>query len=972
MLKLRFSSFLLASALGLSACGGDSPTISNDAPINRTAVIFSPSTAELPVPSDLQFSSEPARDGTMNAGTDPANPVITGIDALDGNSVLAPFDIAFDAPLNTAQTLSAANFIGSGASVIPNSGQNVFLLPLAYPSGDGLLQANIGGVSVEVPTFEEALAYQTAVAVAAATGDFSGLNALAQATARAEIISLDGGTNNILRITPLKPLKPKTKYLVVLTDIEDSNGLNTISSVAYDFLKGEDTDTTEFASDALLGLRSAIQNWETLAAGYFNFMQSVFDAAGVAATAPSASDIIFSMTFTTGGTTDVLTYIASPETFFDDSLRAGYKKDAIVKLVSGVYSVGGTTTSTTATDIAIAATINGYLTTDSPTNPLYNASIAGAISQDANFATIAADATAAYIMQRAAAEAAIAVNDAGGAISATAVGTIQAILAGAGGAPASAIFPLPAARPTNFYRVDTAETLNPALRAPAMIYQGDITLPYYQGEPTEFDVTPVKTSSWIADATIGGILDPSGSTPPSDMITYRYPFPTKQSDVTVPVLVTTPHEATLAAFGYTKPTDGWPVIIYVHGITTDRSTSLPMANALAFACIALDETGTPTGLSGAPCYATIAIDQPLHGIAPAAGPEGIEGSIVPGLYSVSDTGNTVTTNIGTGPTAGLGERHFDLTADAAANPIPMVYTDGAESGSSGSLFINLTSFTTSRDNLRQMVLDLLNLNASLDSIDLDSDGSANDLDPANVYFIGHSLGTINGFPFVAINNSPQVQTGAFTTQPKVKAAVGLMAGGGIPRILSNSPSFAPSVLGGLAAASDALTQGNSGLESYLSVLQGVLDSVDVMNFAASLSDANASTGILLTEIIGDNTEANPADQTIPNAADISLGTAPLNTTITNTGFVINGFPAPLAGTEPLITQFGAIPTATADDSDGDAAVIVTRFTQGTHGTPASADNLAVFLEIVAETVSFFAVDGRVTGSIISNTDVVEE
>ncbi len=972
MLKLRFSSFLLASALGLSACGGDSPTISNDAPINRTAVIFSPSTAELPVPSDLQFSSEPARDGTMNAGTDPENPVITGIDALDGNSVLAPFDIAFDAPLNTAQALSAANFISAGSSIIPNSGQNVFLLPLTYPSGDGLLQASIEGLSVEVPTFAEALSYQTAVA----TADVATLSALAQPTARAEIISLDGGTNNILRITPLKPLQPKTKYLVILTDIEDSNGVNTVASEAYDFLKGEDTDTTEFASDALLGLRSAIQNWETLAAGYFNFVQSVFDAAGVAATAPSPSDIIFSMTFTTGGTTDVLTYIAAPETFFDDSLRAGYKKDAIVKLVSGEYSLS-TDETPTDTDGFIEATIIQYLTTDSPSNPLYNVTIAEAIAQGASYSTIATDATAAYIMQRAAAEAAIAVNDEGGAISATAAGAVLAMI---GESPASNVFPVPAPRTTNFFRRDIASDLNSSLVAPAIIYQGEITLPYYQTEPTDQreeditqDFTPVKTSSWQADTTIGGL------TPPSNMITYRFPFPEKKSDVTIPILVTTPDETTLGAWGYTKPDEGWPVIIYVHGITTERSTSLPMANALAFACIARDESGAPTGLSGAPCFATIAIDQPLHGIAPASGPGGQEGSIVPGLYSVLDAENAVTTNIGSGPAAdasgehaAIRERHFDLTADAATNPIPMDYTDGMKSGISGSLFINLTSFTTSRDNLRQMTVDLLNLNASLDSIDLDSDGTPNDLDPDNVYFIGHSLGAINGLPFVAINNSAEVQNGAFTSQPNVKAAVGLVTGGGIAELLANSPSFAPRVLGGLAAASDALTQGNSGLESYYSVLQGVLDSVDVMNFASSLSDENSSTGILLTEVVGDGTEENLADQTIPNAADSSLGTPPLNTTVPETGFVINGFPAPLAGTEPLITQFGAIATVTADDSDGDAAVIVTRFTQGTHGTPASADNLAVFSEIVSETVSFFAVDGRVTGSIVSNTTVVEE
>jgi len=960
MLKYRLSSLMLASLLGLTACGGDDDqTSSNDAPVNRTFAVFSPATSKLPVPSDLQFSSETAGDGTMNAGTDPTNPVITGIDALDGNSVLAPFDIQFSGSLNTAQGLSAANFVVEGSGIIPNPNQNVFLLPLEYPSGDGLVHATVAGVDVEVPTFAEALAYRTA----AAAEDVATLSALASPAVRAEIISLDGGTNNVIRINPLKPLKAKTKYLVVITSVEDLNGVPVLPSEAYAFIRDPETDFAQFGAATAAtfnSLRGAIQGWERLATGYFGFQQTVFDAASPGTSAPDPADIIFSMTFTTGGTTDVLTYMAAPEKFFEDSLTAGYKKDAIQKLVDGTFTLSATppTAPAASTDESINQTLNFLLTTAeiaSAPNPLYNATVAGAIAAGADYATISADASAAYLMQRAAGEAAIQVqNGASPTIMEQAIGSVAGI---AGANPVTEVFQVPGARSTNFYRLDAASAINPALAAPARIYQGDITLPYYQESPTAEDLTPVVSSRWTANPTIGGAIDfvrgnDPGTTPPSDMITYRYPFPTKKSDVTVPLLVATPDETVLGSLGVTKPAEGWPVIVFVHGITSDRSTILPMANALAFACIGSDDAGTPVARPGVPCFASIAIDQPLHGVVPS-------GSLVSGLVSVNDP-TPVTPNIGDNvPTPGLSERHFDVTADASLAPTAMDYD--TDFGSSGSLFVNLTNFTNVRDNLRQMSIDLLNLNASISTMDLDDDGTADDLDPSKVYFIGHSLGAIDGLPFVAVNNSAAVQNSTFSDQPKVQAAAGLVTGGGITRLLANSQSFAPNILQGLAAASDALTQGNSGLESYFSVFQGVLDSVDVTNFAKSLSDSYSDTGVLLTQVAGDGT--------IPNAADSTLGTGPLNTTVEATGFQINNFPAPLAGTEPMIAQFGATNSDTVS-GDGDAEVLVTRFSEGGHGTPVTADNIAVFTEMVSQIVTFFTFNGNVSASIVSNEDVI--
>ncbi len=977
MFRHATTSLLLISALALAACSGDDDredTAAGPAPGEETRVIFNPSSGDLPVPNDLLFANEPAVDGTMHAGVDPANPVITGIDALDGNSLLSPIDIAFSGSLDSSQTLDAASFVVVGESIVPNPNQNVFLLPLSFPGGDPLVQASVDldgdgdAESVEVPTFAEAVTYQQAVA--AGTAGVNTLMALASPTARAEIISLDGGTNNVIRITPLEPLMAETKYLVVITnDVQDTAGYPVQASHAYNFIRDPESpfDAEDETILKLRSLRGAITNWEQLATGYFGFMQSVFDAAGLEETAPAPEDIVFSMTFTTGGTDAVLKSVTAPEIFFEKALRTTYKQEAIAKLVSGTYNVSANNDGLTPTDGAINSTLNVLLT--SPTmppggtapNPLYDEAIAGAINAGADYATIAVDPTAAYLMQVAAAEAAISVHNGDAVDIATeAAGTVMAL---SEGNPAQ-VFPVPAARATNFFLVDPAVDINLAFQGvPANVFQGEITLPSYQPLPTGGDGSTIATGSWTADTAIGAAIDfakeqPPGTTPPSDKITYRYPFPAKQADVTVPLLAVLPNAALL---GTTKPPEGWPVIIYVHGITTDRSSALPIASAMATACAI-----SPA----APCFATIAIDQPLHGVAPS-------GSTVPGLFSVNDPDNPPQSNItGKTPSAALTERHFNFTADVQANPIPMDYA--AEIGSSGSLFINLSSFTTVRSNLQQMVLDLLNLNASLATMDIDGNGAADDIDESRVYFVGHSLGAVNGVPFIAVNNDDAVQASAFSSLPQIQTAALLNTGGGVVRLLANSPDLAPRIMQGLAGASEELTQGRSGLETYFNVFQGVIDSADVMNFAASLSDSDSSTGILLTEIVGDGTADNPPDQPIPNAADSLWGMEPLEMVL-DSGFVIAPFPAPLAGTEPLVAQFGAVPTADAT-TDGDPAVLVTRFTEGSHGTPVAGGNTeadpltseAVFTEMVTEIARFFTFGGDVPASIIANPEVVAE
>jgi hypothetical protein len=964
MFKKTLISLAVASSLGLTGClsGGDTGANANpEYKINsefsgRTYPLLNGVTRDFPVPNDILLALETAGDGTMVDGTDPTNPVTTGLGYMDGNAVSAPFDIKISGSLDPNQKLDARSFIEVNGSVVPNPNQNVFLLPLEYPGTDPLVTADN-----ELPSFRDAINYKVAAGLlannqtAAATQIFT---ELATPTARAEIRSLDDDKDNVIRINPLTPLRPKTKYLVIITDnVEDVNGKPLIASPSY---QNYADPTQPLGTDDLQAFRDAIVNWETLASGYFGFMQSVFDKVpALGATAPTKDDIVFSITFTTTGVEDVLEANAAPRTFFKSSQEIKARHDAITKLTDGTLNLSDQPVSTgDAADSAINTRIYELLTDPSQMFRLFNTDLAATLVQ-ANAGGVPvsysdavvgsdgkADTTLAFVLQTAAAQAAI---DVKGSTIDSQVASVEAAFVSSLGA-----LEAPKTRTTNFFAPGlNASTISGGLlTAPAKVSQGEITLPYFQGIPTANTAAAGKVivnSSWTSNQDSNLQTPPIAGLPevvaPSDKVTYRFPFTGKTGETTVPVVVTYPDEATLGSLGISKPSGGWPVIIYQHGITTDRSATLPMADALAFSCV--DTSGGSPAPSGLDCFATVAIDQPLHGITS-------NGGTVPGLTMIKDQNG----NVATGASATATERHFNFSADAERNPTPLaLLPDSVEA--SGSLFINLSNFANSRDNLRQGVLDLLNLNASLANMDIDGNpNNGPDLDVSRVYFIGHSLGGVNGIPFVSVNNAVE-GSGVNANLPKIQAAAILNSGGNVTRLLENSPSptfGAPAILQGLKSASDGvLVQGSSALETYFAVLQGLVDSTDPVNFGKSLSGSD----ILLTEIVGD--ASHPSDQTIPNAADADLyGQEPLDLTLSN-GFEINSLPAPLAGTEPTIAQFGAKPTA-----DGSLPA-VTRFTEGTHGTPVSADNEAVFKEMVSEVAQLFS-NGSVT---VTNPSIVK-
>jgi pimeloyl-ACP methyl ester carboxylesterase len=373
------------------------------------------------------------------------------------------------------------------------------------------------------------------------------------------------------------------------------------------------------------------------------------------------------------------------------------------------------------------------------------------------------------------------------------------------------------------------------------------------------------------------------------------------------------------------------------------------------------------------------MDLPLHGISPK----------LPGATPVAEPflGFSVDKAFVGGefidnplfPTAN--ERHFGWGQNAVGQPTRMVYsTDVSEAlGSSAQNFLNLGNLPVARDNNRQGVVDLLNLNASLvnlNDIDLDTVNGADDvridfdIDPntgsqvynattgSKVYYVGHSLGGILGTPFVAIaNDAAQDATLGNSNIVPIQAAAMVTPGAGIAKLLENSPGIGATVLAGLAQS--GLTQGTSNLELYLNVAQALLDSSDPNNFVDSLK--TSGTKLYINEIYGDGSDTSTQDQTIPVAADTAYAgqyTAPLG----------QALPAPLAGTEPLIALLESDTISASGPLAANANAV--RFNAGTHTTIISADNELVFGEMATNIISFFSTGGTAL-SFINGTTVLQ-
>ena len=970
MLKKSLLSLAVsASLVGLTGCNissttdnaGNKPAVqiqNEDVQSNGVYPLFNAAGGVVPLGSDFVFASAATSDGTIETGLDglqTASPVTDALDDSDaGISTLAPIDVLFSGSIDEASVVA---------------GQTVYLVKLpnaedaaalTFPEGASLSDFEVLDLSTISPLFDSSV-------VAGNLGAIVADQPVAGTDYAVSVVSLDGTDDNNIRITPLKPLDSKSKYIVLVTNGVTAGGTAITSSPDYAAAVGTDA----LVSSALQPVRDLLQGLESLGA-------AIITAGGqnTAAAATLAPGIAYTAALTTGDPDKVLKAMAYPGTWAasdvvlnNATVAAGLQATAIAAGLTTQEEVDGLKLAFQSVDNSLALAENADRLEILATSYLLN----GALT-----APIVEGGATAYESPRAR--------------------SFQ-LIENAGGAGVDQL-PLVA--------------LNSATAAlggtQVLVSQGAIELPQY----TETLLSD-SDSIWRASTTVGGVLDglagnDLGTTPPTDVngstnTTYRYPFASEQRKATVPVLFIEPTvSAKATAFaasgavdsGCTKPADGWPVIISQHGFTVDRAGTLLMGAQLAINT----------------CSVVVAMDLPHHGIAPVGSDRNgneitnsrlgltleytnADVAAAPASFPFAAAAKALAEADEDSILNNLQERHEGLYLDATQTTQAMTYGE-TKAGESGDYFIRLTNFQRTRDNLRQAVMDLLNLNATLTTMDVDGDAAA-DLDIDNVSYVGHSLGGIVGTTFVAVNNDETVQLAsavtqtaaiaatsgsltetqydAFYTLPKIQAAVLATPGGGLTKLLENSQSIAPAILAGLSVAA-GIQQGDDDFASFMKVLQNTVDSGDPMNFVSDLAEGGSSeTPTMLIEMIGGGSiAATDADADLDAEADangdgdnvdsqlpdtlIALGVYPADTVVPNntTSSTVETARMPLAGTDPMIDLLGSTVVDTAGANQVQSYP-VTQFNAGTHGTFSSADAVAAFTEMVTQVATFIGSGG---------------
>jgi len=856
MFKKTLISLAVASSVGLTGCFDSGETGANanpdyqieDTTIDKSIVrpIYDPnpiaSDPKFPINADLILLLGATQSANydftgLSGGTSPADDAVND---LSGFSTSGAFTLKFDGSLNPVSV---------------QAGATVFLLPVNVKDA-------VEGVPEALPNTNPSGIDQANPFDLASIPNF-----------RADVVSIDGGSDNAIRIVPLEPLAEGQKYLVVATNnIVGADGQPIERSV-------QDVNLADgvLGNPALANVKSILQASDTLA--------NAFLAQAIPQDTPKSA---LAYTFTTNSDTDVLRAMMAPAAF-GSALGQKVGFTAQLKAVRDNYP-----------------TLNfSQLTT-----------------KLGEIAELAADLQAGDIDPSD--------LDAQELAAITALATVRPLtepgdLQAAIGAEIGDTLHLPVPRPSFFnapepatdlatIQVLAADPTNAIANAAQQVQvsQGAIALPYFQSLPGETGAG-IVTGSWSGSTSLEDDLNENlapGQTIFSFLrdidgtlnVNGYFPFPEQNATTTVPVVVFQPvldgsaaqPASCVETNGAGKP-EG--VTIFQHGITVDRSVSMLPAILLAQSA----------------CQTVVAIDQPLHGLAGAtngtvAGLSPLDADALTtdveaaiGLLNPNDANQAaVIAQLNALISADyIGERHFGYTANASLQPVEAPLADI----SSGSLFINPLNMMNSRDNLRQGVVDLLNVAASIQTFDLNKDFAPGDLAGVPVNFIGHSLGGISGTVFASLANDATLNAtlnGTYAqagvplsnfTFPTLNSVVLHNTSGQVTRLIENSPAFSGQVLGGRPIAKD--NQGTSDFESFFYVFQSISDAGDPVNFAKGLGASTSN--LLVTEVVGDTT--------VPNEANVN----PLSP----------AFSAPLTGTEPLMAllDLGAGGTNLADGAD---------------------------------------------------------
>lgn len=427
------------------------------------------------------------------------------------------------------------------------------------------------------------------------------------------------------------------------------------------------------------------------------------------------------------------------------------------------------------------------------------------------------------------------------------------------------------------------------------------------------------------------LLDDGTAVDKTKHLTKFNPIPAIKGYETVPVLISIPNAAKLAALYNnpdlaTAPLAGWPTTIALHGLGGGKEMSLAYAGTYA-----------------AMGVATIAIDMPLHG----ARSFDANGD---GVYEVSATDPSFGAVVG--------------TPDAFKNGNPLV-------------FVNISSTLSVRDNFRQATMDHLGVRLALTGLaqGLAQAGQPQVFDVTKISAQGLSLGAIVGTDFATYASTGMKNPATGDTLPNaygIKALSLAAPAGGLAGSFAGSATFGPVLFSNIktsatfqALVDKANTAGYEvGSPEYEALVQAVyaqfiptfafavqtaVDSADPINHAAMLKATDLP--VHLIEIAGDG-NGNLPDQVLPNRVD--------------------NFP--LSGTEPLISAIGLPCVDSTSKGHG-----VVRFSKGHHssivspGETDATDGMAAAatVEMQTQVANYAATAGKGDATIlVTNSDVI--
>lgn len=540
MKKLFISTSIAASFL-LAGCGSGDDLLKEQAEAETqrppSRIVFDPTAGDLPLPTDLLFAlAEQTDDGTLevpdeiagqaNGGTpDFGNPA-AALGALDGWSTQHPFSISINHP--------------DGVSLDPTSA--------ASPGSVRIFEGAIGG------DLNDSDCTTAPPLTGCKVGD--------ELTFGVDFITQAVGDN--IAVVPLKPLKGSTSYYVVVTDqLKADDGQSVQESTTYG-LVSQPIATLPLATASQLALQGLVNSYEAVLTGQ----------GGV-----SADSIIFSYTFTTQSTTNIIGTVKQLQIGTFAAAVGGGMDPATAAQFLPVVAVGESPIATTAFDL-LGPTLLG--------------------------------------------------SDQFAQLSAVGLGSCAGMIAAVTN-PESPLFPTASAV---FPQV--------AQFCAASMKQGSINLPYYLSttDPLTESWNAACTNG-LALQTIGaeqiGALLAAGTITAgvnNDLcqaasggtlldldltnlgvkdlrhVTRYSPIPARKGSnpdgtETLTVQITVPDPAVVGLLAsipgsgvqaIAKPDSGWPIVILQHGITSKKEDFLAITGALS--------------LAG---FATVAIDHPLHG-----------------------------------------------------------------------------------------------------------------------------------------------------------------------------------------------------------------------------------------------------------------------------------------------------------------------------------------------------------------------